>query len=349
MSNIRSKALSKCEPLLQRLAGQRIFITGGTGFFGRSILDLLSSSIQLSTLNLEIDVLTRNPKGFLEKFPNLKGRTWLRLVEGDMTRFEFSDRKYDHVLHLATPSTKLNTNQNPLKLFDEVISGSRRVLEFARFSGAKNFLLASSGAVYGQQPPEMPNVPESFSGSPSLESFHSVYGESKRVAELLGNLYADAGYFEHKIARCFAFVGPHLDMQGQYAIGNFLSDAIRNKPIEILGDGTPVRSYLYADDLVIWLFKILLDGRSKQPYNVGDERGISMRELAETIVKLIRPALPIKTHRIPSLKKLPQRYVPATTIARSELQLESWTSLEEAILETTEAALSATSQMGRNP
>src|SRR5690606_8347055 len=102
-------------------------------------------------------------------------------------------------------------------------------------------------------------------------------------SDLLGALEAQAGGLELKVARCFAFAGPHLPLDAHFAFGNFLRDASLRNHVSVGGDGTAVRSYLYAADLVVWLLTILVRGESCRPYNVGSERAVTIRELAARI------------------------------------------------------------------
>jgi dTDP-D-glucose 4,6-dehydratase len=142
------------QPLWDEMRGQRLFITGGTGFFGCWLLESLAWANAKLDLNASAVVLTRDPAAFAVKAPHLAAHPAFRFHRGDVRHFEFPDGQFPCVIHAATEaSAKLNA-EDPLTMFDTVVEGTRRTLEFARLHGAKRFLLASSGAVYGRQPPE---------------------------------------------------------------------------------------------------------------------------------------------------------------------------------------------------
>ena len=219
-------------------------------------------------------------------------------------------------------------------MLDATVQGTRRTLDFAKVCGARNFLLTSSGAVYGPQPPELTHVSEEFNGGPDVTRFQSAYAEGKRMSELLCAIHAHQTGLQVKIARCFAFVGPHLPLDAHFAIGNFIRDAMKGGPIKIGGDGTPFRSYLYAGDLMVWLWTILLRGMSNRPYNVGSPRNLTIAELAEIVAKSLTKDVKVEIARKPVPGQPPARYVPATTRAETELNLAEWTSLSEGIRRT---------------
>ena len=295
----------------------KIFLTGGTGFFGRSILSCLRRG--LLPQGTEFVILSRTPEKFLAAYPEFAGLPGVRHIAGDVRNFSFPDEGFDAVIHAATPAV---TTLAPGEMRSIVVDGTRRAAEFARFCGAKKLLLTSSGAVYGVQPPELKNIPEDFPCRPVTE-----YGIAKLEAE---NICADSGV-PALIARCFAFAGPYLDRDIHFAFGNFLRDALAGQPIVIRGDGTPLRSYLYADDLVTWLFEILEKGTSGRPVNVGSPTAVSIAELAETIREVLRAPVEVVVMEKPVPGRLPARYVPSVERAERELGLTVSTSLADAI------------------
>lgn len=320
--------------LWEEVRDQNIFITGGTGFFGCWLLESFVWANEKLKLGAKAFVLSRNPEAFAAKVPHLANHPTICLIQGDVRTFEFPEGDFRFVIHAATdPSAKLN-QENPLLMFDTIVEGTRQALEFARNHRACKFLLTSSGAVYGKQPPEMTHIPEDYPGAPDPMDQNSPYGEGKRAAEMLCRLYSHQFGLETKIARCFALVGPYLPMDIQYAMGNFIRDASQGGPIHVNGDGTPFRSYLYAADLAIWIWTILFKGQPCRPYNVGSDRSISIAELADLVRQLVSPGIEIIIARQADPKCPPQQYVPSVERARVELSLESWVSLEQAIERT---------------
>lgn len=321
--------------LWRRLEGRRIFLTGGTGFFGRWLLGSLVRANARHGLGVEAHVLTRNLDAFRRKEPWLASQEAVCFHEGTMVNFRFPPGRFDFIIHAASESNSVPDGSNPVPMLDSNVLGTRRVLEFARSSGTGDFLYTSSGAVYGDRyAPPMEHVEESYGGAPDPSLSASAYGIGKRMAEFLCRAYADQYEIRPKIARCFAFVGPYLPMTANYAIGNFIHNALHGRPLRIVGDGTPHRSYLYAADLAIWLWTILLEGKPCYPYNVGSEEIITISDLAKEVVNVINPGLDIEIAR----SKVPgariEYYVPSTQRARLELSLEQSFSLHDSIKHT---------------
>jgi dTDP-glucose 4,6-dehydratase len=327
--------LEHTRDLWSELRGERIFITGGTGFFGCWLLESLLWANDRLDLDCGVTVLSRSPELFQTKAPHLAGHKSVSLMQGDVRTFKFPDGKFRHIIHAATQSSvKLNT-ENPLQMLDTIVEGTRHTLEFAKICRAENFLLTSSGAVYGKQPADMTHIPEHYNGAPDPLDPKSAYGEGKRIAEYLCTVYADT-HLKPKIARCFAFVGPYLPLDIHFAIGNFIRDALNGGPIVVKGDGSPHRSYLYAADLVIWLWTIMSKGQPVRPYNVGSDETLSIAEVAARVAEQFHPHIVVEVHGTPNLQKPLERYVPSTQRADNELGLKRIVPFQESINKTKE-------------
>jgi dTDP-glucose 4,6-dehydratase len=258
----------------------------------------------------------------------------VELITGDLRSFVFPDGEFRFVIHAATEASAKQASEAPVEMFTTIVDGTRRALEFARSCGTRKLLLTSSGAIYGKQPPEITHIGEEYAGAPIPTDPRSVYGEGKRSAELLCALYSASYGIECKIARCFAFVGPHLPLGLHFAIGNFIQDAMRGRPVRVNGDGTPRRSYLYASDLAIWLWTILFRGANCRPYNVGSPTDLSIADLAREAAAALAPGTPVLIAKSADPGRAPERYVPCTTRAEQELGLKEHVSLVDAIRRT---------------
>ncbi len=325
--------LNHTRNLWDEMRGEQLFITGGTGFFGCWLLESFLWANQRLNLDSRITVLTRSPAAFVAKTPHLAQAEGVSLWEGNIRSFAFPQGQFSHIIHAATDaSAKLNT-ENPLLMLDTVVDGTRHALDFASQCGAKKFLLASSGAVYGKQPPDLTHIPEEYLGAPDPLDPASAYGQGKRLAEHLCIQYAHTGNLQTKIARCFAFVGPYLPLDLHFAVGNFLRDGLNGGPIIVQGDGTPRRSYLYAADLAIWLWTILFRGTSGRAYNVGSEESVSIAETAQCVSQNMS-LVEIETRGTKTPFAPLQQYVPSTKRAQDELGLRDHFKLDEKIQHT---------------
>jgi dTDP-glucose 4,6-dehydratase len=274
--------------------------------------------------------LSRNPESFYAKVPHLAGESAITLHPGDVRDFEFPAGTFTHVIHAGTTSS---APVPPEEMLDTITRGTRRILDFAAVSGAKRFLFVSSGAVYGKQPTEITHLPETYQGTLDPADPNFPYAQGKRLGEeLCITAYREKG-IETTIARCFAFVGPHLPLDAHFAIGNFIRDAMRGELIGVK-NGTPYRSYLYAADLAIWLWTILFQGKACRPYNVGSDQEITISHLAETVASALGGSVQsLPTSTLPSNLSA-SRYVPSVDRARSELGLTNWVSLSDSLQKT---------------
>ena len=326
--------LTHTRELWDELRGSRIFITGGTGFFGCWLLESLAWANDRLGLDTAALVLTRDPEAMWKKAPHLATHPAIQLYRGDVRSFVFPQGRFSHIIHAASESGSNLNDEDPILMFDVVVQGTRRVLDFARQCGAGKILLTSTGAVYGTQPPAIRHINEEYRGAPDLLHPRSAEYEGKRAAELLCALYTRKYGIETKVARCFSFVGPYMPLDAHFAIGNFILNGLQGGPIVVTGDGTPYRSYLYAADLAIWLWTILFKGRSLHPYNVGSESEITIHRLAQTVAAVFGEGIEVQIMQEPVPSMPLSRYVPSTQRAQTEINLSCKIDLIESIKRT---------------
>lgn len=310
----------------------KLLLTGGTGFFGTALLRHWHAQQQGGQLVPEVSVLSRNPLRFLAAHPEFSQLGWLRFVTGDVGESQSlpQGERFSHILHAAADST-LGPQLKPLEQYDQIVQGTRNLLDFAVQAGAKRFLFASSGAVYGSQPHHLDQVPENWHGMPDPLKPSNAYGVAKRAAEHLCTLYAQEYGLQTVIARCFAFIGPDLPLDVHFAIGNFIRDALHAESITMQGDGSPLRSYLDQRDLAQWLITMLMHGQSGQAYNVGSDCAVSVRELAYTVRDLIAPHKQVRVMGMPNPASSRNRYIPCIAKAQAGLGLRVNIDLNDAI------------------
>ena len=331
--------LDLAKPSFESFRGARLFITGGTGFFGHWLLESLLYADRALDLKLQATVLTRNAEKFRTLSPHITENTAIQLLEGDIRTFAFPAEPHTHIVHAATDSGGQQANRPAYELAESILDGTRRVLQFARQTGAHRLLYTSTGAVYGRST-TLRHTPESYLGGPDPLQLASSYDEAKRMAEHLCIAYAQGTHLQPVIARCFAFVGPHLPLDAHFAIGNFIGAAIRGERLHIKGDGTPRRSWLYMSDLAVWLWTLLSGGTANRAYNVGSDEGYTIAEAAHLTADILRPneqagsQIAVQIDGKPNAGAPLNSYVPAIERARGELGLRVSVPLAEALKRT---------------
>ncbi len=320
-------------------------LTGGTGFFGRALLQYWGDCFLAQHPTPTVTLLSRAPDAFLRQAPNLAQQPWLRLVQGDICDAASLPQgvAFTHILHAAADST-LGPRLTPLQRYDQIVNGTRNLLSLAVQCQAQRFLLTSSGGVYGNQPnPANPatnaananiGVREDWHGMPDPLNPAHAYGVAKRAAEHLCALYQEQFGLPTVIARCFAFVGPDLPLEVHFAIGNFIRDALWRDAITVAGDGMAMRSYLDQHDLAHWLHTLLHHGHAGQAYNVGSDQAISIADLATLVRDTLAPNKPVQILGTPDPTRLRHVYVPNIDKIQRDLDVHITISLADSIRHT---------------
>ena len=320
---------AEVEADLRALGGRRILVTGGTGFVGKWLLESLAWARDRLGTRFDITVLTRDPERFQDEYPRLGALRFVRFARGDVREPGLSG-SFDGIVHAATTTVATVGASRHRDLLETIVIGGDAILGIAARSGSIPVLLTSSGAVYGALPPTIDKVEETFTGAPDPLRADNAYHEGKRIAELQCALYADEFGIEPKIARMFAFVGPYLPLDAHFAIGNFLRDGFAGRRVEVSGDGRPLRSYLYATDLIAWLLAIFVRGTPMRAYNVGSEVPIDIAGLATLVAERTgAPGTIVRETSDPAVP--PPRYVPSSERIRAELHVTQRVGLSMAI------------------
>jgi dTDP-glucose 4,6-dehydratase len=324
--------VDRTDDVWRELRGARLLLTGATGFFGWWLLSTLAAADRRLSLGLRAVAVTRDPARCRARMP--EATTWpVELVRADVRRGLPVSGTFDAVVCGAASSSG---PASPEDTAETIVAGTAHTIDAAASSGAVPFLLISSGAVYGTS---TSHVREDGPFAPAA----SAYATAKRTAEALCG--------GATVARCFSFVGPHLPLDEHFAIGNFLRDAVASRPIEVEGDGTTVRSWMYAADLAVWLWTVLMRGTPGRAYNVGSEVACSIADAATMASRLGPAPLPVVVHARPSAPAgAGNYYVPSTAKARGELGLEMVVPLDAALARTFSWARAAMAeQIERDP
>jgi dTDP-glucose 4,6-dehydratase len=310
---------------------QNLLITGGTGFFGKWLLETLQFARETGRIRFgHIFVLSRDPDSFTKSYPHLQN---FEFIQGDVRSFKFPNKKIHGLIHGATSASAKLNSENPQEMFDTIVEGTRRSILCAKESPGCRFLMLSSGAVYGKKNlGDGPSGEEDFNCS-DRSKLNDAYADGKREAERLTVSQDFNG--STVIARCFAFVGPYLPLREHFAIGNFIANVLDGEEIVIKGDGSPRRTYLYPSELVSWLFAVFSRGQQNRPYNVGAKTIVSIEEVATLVskeaVKQDLNQVPIRILQKPKDLGSVPCYAPNTERAEIELGLRCKISLEDAI------------------
>jgi len=321
-------------PLHENLRGSRIVITGGTGFIGSWVIDFISFLNIDYLFDIKVVLLSRSLGSVKKKLPHIFNLDFIEIIASDILHpIPNTIGHFDYFVHGATDASKELNDNNPLLMFDTIISGTRNVCNFLSDKNYSNALNMSSGAVYGVQPDSIHNVSEIFTGGPDFTSIFSTYAEAKRGAELIFNIYRKESSIKFSTARIFALLGPGLSLNTHFAAGNFIRNAIACEPIKINGSGLPVRSYLHPVDLTTWLLFILVKGDAAAAYNVGSPDGISIKDLALRVSSLLGPVdVDVKNNEDNGWNI--GRYVPDVNKIINQFNLPQKHSLDSCIIDT---------------
>jgi len=315
------------------LKGKRILVTGGTGFFG---VWLLSSLLQVREILggvLDIAVITRDPRSFLQHHTQFESRAGLTFLCGDITSIDLKGLKFSHLLHMATTSASETFSQEKqINKIELLYLGTKNILSQLG-SDLETVLFTSSGVIYGNPQSDQELLKETQFSRPDNLKTESALAYGKLIAEYLVSYFAEEFDYKYNIARCFSFLGQGLPLDVHYAAGNFVANAMRNEPIRVLGNGQESRSYMYIGDATAWLLRLFVEP-ANDVYNVGSEKTIKISELAHAVAEQAgsEGRVEIRGGHLEEGNLPRSFYVPSTGKIRAQYpNLAEWTLLTQAI------------------
>lgn len=298
---------------LKTLESSRVLITGGTGFWGTSLLYTLKELQALSGTKLQLEVLSRNPEAFQKKHPSLAKRGDVSFVKGDLQSLMQTQKNWDFVFHLAYENMESELKSHSLETansatLDQLTDEQKKLSEFFQTRTKEKLLLASSGVMSQAQS--------------SLKK--SDYTVKKQILE---TAFSQALSKKLVIARGYATYGPFMNLEADFAVSYFMRALRNHSPIVIKSTGESKRGFMESADLSIWLLTLLVSG-TEPVYEVGSDEAVTILQLAKHISVLANPPLEIQVGKDNSGDK--QNYVPKIDSAK-KLGLDVWTNLPQGL------------------
>jgi dTDP-glucose 4,6-dehydratase len=302
---------------------KRVVITGAAGFIGSHLAETL---LDRDYTVVGIDNLLT---GATENISHLVNRDFT-FIKHDVTNYMYVDGPVDFVLHWASPASPIDYLELPIPTLKVGALGTHKALGLAKAKGAR-FVLASTSEVYGD-PLEHPQK-ETYWGNVNPVGPRGVYDEAKRFAEAMTMAYHRYHGLDTKIVRIFNTYGPRMRLNDGRAVPAFMSQVLHNEDVTVFGDGSQTRSFTYITDLVDGIIKLMLSPEN-DPVNIGNPVEMTIKEIAETIIRMTGSASKIVYKPLPTDD--PKQRRPDITRARTLLGWEPKVQLEEGLIKTIE-------------
>ena len=332
--NDTSAVLKGRTELLRPLAGTHLLISGGTGFLGTWLLELISVLNTDHQFNMRVTIYSRSAPDFIRRHKHLGARKEFHFLEGDIRFLTELPHQIQYIIHAAALTDRRLFASNPTAVGEINSLGTIRLLRAANLlEDLRKLLLVSSGLIYGPQPLSIERIDENDSNGFPCDNANAIYAESKRFSEVFAASYVSETKMPLVVARPFAFIGPHQSLELPWAVTDFIRDSLAGRPIKIMGDGSTVRSLMYASDFAYWTLAALVRGHARHAYNIGSPEPVDLLSLARMITQHFTPAPEILT-KVGQYGHETTRLVPCVEKACRELDVQLTVPLAEAIQRT---------------
>ena len=297
-------------------------VTGGAGFLGSHLADLLLAR------GHRVIAIDNFVTGTVENISHLSGNQNFKFIQQDVTEFIFLHEPVNYVWHFASPASPIDYLELPIQTLKVGSLGTHKALGLAKHKGAR-FLLASTSEIYGD--PLVHPQTEDYWGNVNPIGPRGCYDEAKRFAEAMTVAYQREHGVETRIVRIFNTYGPRMRLNDGRVVPAFVSQALKNKPITVFGDGQQTRSFCYVSDLIEGIYRLMMSGH-REPVNIGNPQEMTMVEFAEEIVQATGSRSELIFKPLP--EDDPKQRRPDITRARTWLKWEPQVPLKEGLKKT---------------
>lgn len=319
--------------LPEPLRMSHIYITGGTGFLGVWLQELICGLNDEFDFKIRATIASRSLDKFRSKYPHLAARKEFTFLASDVRNLGQLPQDTTHIIHAAATSNRDHFATFPTVSFENNVDSTLQLFRLASQLGSiQNVLLVSSSLVYGKLPNDLHSVKEdSFGGILNPLDTNNIYAESKRACESAAAAFLTEMKLPISVARPFSLVGPYQSLDLPWAVTDFMQEALKGGPIKIMSDGSIVRSIMYASDFANWILHIAAFAKPRAVYNVGSPEPVDLLSLAKMIRSYFVNEPKIMTSLGNNSISGDRRVVPNVDKARKELQLKITVNLEQAI------------------
>ena len=319
--------------LIDHLNGQSISVTGGFGFVGTWIAEMVLALNRKHNTDIRLTLIGRTPKKWTQNNPHLQQPS-IMLQEDDIrSPFEFP-KHTTRVIHAAGIADIRVQASDPEQIYETTIIGIMNSLSAAKkLNHIENFVNISSGLVVGKTD-HLIQIRETDLGIVDFKKLDNLYLEMRRASEAIANAYASQYRLPLVTARAFTFIGPYQKNNTPWAMNRFIADAVAGRDIRIIGAGKSQRTYLYGSDVSAWLLKMAISGLSREIYNLGGEEPISHELAAKLVSDMVQQKSQVVNGNLNLNDDRRYDFVPDLTNTKKNLNVKVTVDLKTAIKRT---------------
>jgi len=297
-------------------------VTGAAGFLGSHLADLLLAR------GHEVVGIDNFVTGTVDNISHLGGNPHFKFIQQDVSEFIFLNEPVDYVWHFASPASPIDYLELPIQTLKVGSLGTHKALGLAKNKRAR-FLLASTSEIYGD--PLVHPQTEDYWGNVNPIGPRGCYDEAKRFAEAMTMAYHREHKVETRIARIFNTYGPRMRLNDGRVVPSFISQALKNKPVTVFGQGRQTRSFCYVSDLIEGIYRLMMS-RYDRPMNIGNPSELSVLEFAREIIRATGSRSKIAFKPLP--QDDPKQRQPDITRAKKILHWSPKVQLDQGLTQT---------------